>query len=226
MFGLSPEQARFAKTSRCPNGDFLLGTLVLVDGAGEPISVVTPYFVMDRSAVAKCPRCGATWAVFGDGQPAKMPHGPWSVKAINETERFERQIGVDQQIIDASGVSSDVTQKLTFSRHWTQTIDVESEKSHTTSLGGKISLGDVLSLEASVEQAVRDTYGISSETGRTNTQEVQVTVKAGKRLQISLHWKIISQAGTVELEQSGVGSILVPFVCAADLSFDQVFKDL
>ena len=227
MFGLSPEHSRYALTCHCPNGDLLIGSLVLKDSSGRPLSLLTGYWRMDRSAVASCPKCGVSWPVFGRGgtsQPAAEATG-WSVAEVTETERYEQPIGDDSQVVDAGSSSSAITQTMTFSRQWTQTITLDSEKSETYNVGGSLSVADLASLEASAEKAIKTSRGLSQESSQTTTREVQVTVNAGKKMHVLLHWKKIWQAGVVELTGPNDAKVSMPYAVAVDVTFDQAFTD-
>lgn len=226
MFGLSAEQSRFALTSHCPNGDLLIGSLVIKDASGRHLSLLTPYWAMDKSAVATCPKCGLSWPVFGKGGATPKPTtGSWSVTDVTETDRYEQPIGDDRQIVDASGSSSDITQTMTFDRHWTQTVTIGSEKSETWNVGGSLSVGDLVNLEASAETAIRTSHGLSQESAQTTSREIEVTVKAGKKMLVLLHWKKIWQAGVVEFAGPNDSKISMPYAVAVDMAFDQEFSD-
>jgi hypothetical protein len=227
LFGFSPEYSHYVLTCHCPNGDLLIGNMVLKDSAGRPLGLMTGYWRLDKSAVASCPKCGVSWPVFGKGgvTTPKPEPTPWSVTEVTETERYEQPIGDDRQTVDAGQSSSEITQTMTFSRQWTQTITIDSEKSETWNVGGSLSVADLAKLQASAENAIKTSRGLSQESSQTTTREVQVTVKAGKRMQVLLHWKKIWQAGVVELAGPKDARVAMPYAVAVDVTFDQAFTD-
>lgn len=225
LVGLSDEQSAFAKSSRCPNGHFLMGTLRLTDSGGQQVSVLKAYPLMDRGTVAECPECGITWPVFKSGPAGTAVPSRWRVVAITEAERFEEPIGSDSRVLDSSQSTLAITRSLTFTKEWAQTTNVEVEKTQTVSGGAGISLGEIVSLEASAEQAISSHYGITTETRRVEEEHLELPVPAGVRVRVTLHWKRVWQAGVVRLADEHGLELEVPFSVVVGLTFDQQLLD-
>jgi len=66
MFGLSKEQSSFQLTNKCPlcNGWPIIPRYIKPDG--KQISALTFLWLMDRGAVAACPKCNQRWMVFSN----------------------------------------------------------------------------------------------------------------------------------------------------------------
>jgi hypothetical protein len=221
LFGLSDEQEAFARTSRCPKGHLLLGTLRLTDSKGQPVGILTPYPLMDKGTVAECPTGGEKWPVFRGAAPVHQAPMGWEVVAVEETVRFEKPVGRDERILDASRSNATATRSLSFSREWTETVSVESEKTQTMGGGISLSMADLIKLEGSAETALKSHYGVSSQRRQTSTEEVSLTVPAGTRLKIILHWKELWQGGSVRLRNVSGAEVRVPFAVRSGITFDQ-----
>lgn len=227
-FGFSPEHWRFVTTMRCPNGHFLFMGPAMTDSTGRPINKIAATYLRDKKATARCPKCDATWPVFGatTPQPADPPPTEWRVDEVRETHRFEQALGTDRQVVDATGFDSKVTQKLVFSRQWRQSVTVESEKAVTHSSGGSLAILDLATLEASAVTAIKDGYSTEDSTERTTSREIEVTVNAGTTMEVQLHWKKVLQAGVVVFAGPNGATVEVPFALAVDVTFDQEFDSV
>ncbi len=225
FFGLSEQQQAFRRTSRCPNGHFLLGTLRLTDSKGGSVGILTPYPLMDRGTTAQCPNCSSTWPVFDASLASPTTPSPWRITDIVETARHEEPIGQDTRLLDSSQTAATISRTLSFTMEWTQTLDVEIEKTKTIKGQVSISAFDIASLEGSVEQSVRNKYGLTTQEKQTQVETMSIPVPAGTRLRVSLTWKRVWQAGHVELERSSGEQLQVPFAVAVGLTFDQVIVD-
>lgn len=215
-------------TLRCPNGHFLFTGPAMTDSTGRPLNKIGAAYLRDKQSKASCPKCGATWNVFGTTapQPADSPPTEWRVDEVRETHRFEQAIGTDRQVVDASNFDSNVTQKLVFSRQWRQSVTVDSEKTVTNTSGGSLDILDLATLEASAETAIRDGYSTEDSTERTTSREIEVTVNAGTAMEVKLHWKKVLQGGVVVFAGPGGATAEVPFALTVDVTFDQEFDSL
>jgi hypothetical protein len=181
----------------------------------------------DKGSTATCPKCNVTWNVYGASAPV-VPETPseWRVEEVRETHRFEQPLGTDRQVVDAKDFDSDVTQKLSFSRQWRQSVTIESEKISTQSSGVSLAVLDIATLESNAETVVRDNYSTEDSSERTSTREVQVTVKGGTAMEVLLHWKKVWQGGVVVFEGPNGATIEMPFALAVDVTFDQEFASV
>ena len=225
ILGLSDEQRAFRRTSRCPSGDLLIGTLRLIDAEGNPVSRLTPYRLIDSGTIAQCPEGDAAWAVVEGAAPTPATAGQWRLLEVVETNRHEEPIGTDSRVLDSSATSAQVARSLSFRQEWVQTVDVEGEKLQTTSGGLKLSVADLVSLEASTEQAIKSRYGITTEVRHVEESQMSIPVPPGKRLRVTLHWKRVWQAGYARLAAAGGAELSVPFSFVVGVTFDQAIAD-
>lgn len=200
---------------------------MLKDSTGNPLKVLDRALMRDKGSTATCPKCDATWNVYGESAPvaAKAP-SEWRVEEVRETHRFEQPLGTDRQVVDAKDFGSSVTQKLSFSRQWRQTVTIESEKSATQTSGGKITVLDIATLESNAETVVKDNYRAEESSERTSTREVEVKVEAGTAMEVLMHWKKVWQGGVVVFEGPEGATVEMPFAVAVDVTFDQEFSSV
>lgn len=200
---------------------------MLKDSAGNPLKVVDRALMRDKGSTATCPKCDATWNVYGASTPvAPKASSEWRVEEVRETHRFEQPLGTDRQVVDAKDFDSDVTQKLSFSRQWRQSVTIESEKVATQSSGVSLAVLDIATMEANAETVVRDNYSTEDSSERTSTREVEVTVKGGTAMEVLLHWKKVWQGGVVVFEGPDGATVEMPFALAVDVTFDQEFASV
>jgi len=100
MFGLSKEQSSFQFTSKCPlcNGWPIIPRYFKPNG--NRLSALIPLALMDREALAECPKCNQQWQVFAASQ-AKVKQPKYEV-SFTEINRTEEPIGEEQRVIDNS----------------------------------------------------------------------------------------------------------------------------
>jgi hypothetical protein len=171
----------------------------------------------------------ANLPVWRDEAPPK-PVSEWTIKAVIETGRLEEPIGNDERVIDASQTSATIVRNLTFTKDWSRTLTIESEKAKTISMGGSLNMGGALNIggltvQSSVEEAVRDKYGVSATDRETHTEEMSISVPGGTRQRIVLQWKRLWQKGIVRLLDVSGNQVDVPFGIAVGVTFDQTVVD-
>lgn len=217
MFGLSPEQSRFQRSNRCPRCNQLtLPRYRTPDGAS--ISRLTPYPMMNKSAIGECPRCGQAWAVFGNGQP--LPDATVGGTEVVESGRSEDAYFEDERLLDNRGSTSAAHQTLTVTEQWTQTVQLDRERAKTSSNGGSLDLGGVASLEAKAEQTLRESYSISEDRQRTFSAELTVEVPPRTLRRLVLTYRRIWQDGVVRVTHRDGSTLEVPFRVALNLTLD------
>lgn len=223
---LSPELRSIAWKYLCPKcHKFLLlglGSLRYFDSAGNqlPFSSVQG---TRRDITAQCPKCLATLPVWRNDSALK-PTSAWTVQAVVETERFEEPIGNDERVIDASKTSAAVARNLTFTKEWSRSLTIESEKTNTHSVAAGLGF-DSISIRSTAEAAVRNRYEVSTTDHEAHTEEMSINVPAGTRQRIILHWKRVWQRGIVQLVDKSGRQLDVPFNIAVDVTFDQEVID-
>src|SRR5215213_7853198 len=102
VFGLSEQQTKYQSTNRCPSGHWVIPpfkTLSFYAADGTAISPITPFPLMDRSAVAECPVDHERWPVFATA--ADSGHRPEPPEAVvEETHRTKVDWYIEEKIVD------------------------------------------------------------------------------------------------------------------------------
>lgn len=223
MFGLSPEQSKFQRSSLCPR----CGRLTLPryrSSAGVSISRFTPFPLMDKSAIAQCPSCEQTWAVFGDGQPS-APAPPAGGVELVETGRSEEGWFDDERVLDNLGSSSTAHQTISVSEQWRQTIQLDRERARTSGGGGSLDIGGIASIEAKAEQTLRETYSLTEDRQRSFTAELTIEVPPRTLRHLVLRYRHIFQDGVARLPQSDGSTVEIPFRVALNVTLDWSQRD-
>ena len=82
-----------------------------------------------RGDTAECPKCGYRWKVYGTA-PVAGPAADVAMEII-ETDRSDEMFGEDRRVIDNTRSASSLTRTITFSKEWTRTCEVQSEKAES-----------------------------------------------------------------------------------------------
>lgn len=225
MFGLSKEQTKFQTSlNRCPHcGKFIMIPHYLKADGTRIHPLKMNLLFMDRSVLAKCPKCGHRWPVFAGHTPPKSDQQ--YVVELVESSRSEEPIGEEQRLIDNSRSGVELERRFTVRKEWSQSLVIEKEKARTD--GGEITVGvsDAASLKLVAEQAIKEKYTISEDTTHSYTEEIILKVPAKTRLRVIFYWKRIWQHGIIKLRDEQGRSNELPFKVAVGATFDQMQVD-
>ena len=221
--GLSKAFRRYKLTSKCPLCGKFIMSVTLSDQNGKKISFFKPLPLMDRSAIAQCPKCAGCWPVFAESQP--VPPEDALAPSFVETERSEESLGEEQRLIDNSASSISLTRRFTINKEWVQSFSVDQERAST--IGGSLSVGvgKIANVGVKAEEAVKRKYSISEETKHTYAEEVVLDVPPKTKLRVIFHWKRLWQHGFVVMRADTEREIRVPYRVAVGLTFDQTQID-
>ena len=184
---------------------------------------MTPFPLMDKSAVAQCPKCAQEWAVFSSSEALPLELPAEKVEIV-ETERSIEPYSESTRTLDNRRATSEATQTITLSESWTQSIQFDRERARTTSAGGGLKL-EIVSLEAKVETSLRDTYSIGETRQRTSTEEIEVSVPARTLRRLHLRFNRVWQHGLARVPLPAGGVVELPFRVALHLSLDWQQED-
>lgn len=222
-FGVSDEHKKYLSSGyRCPscdaaNTNFLgMVTTNYYSADGKKIALIGGGAV--RGDIAECPKCGYRWKVYA--KAAEAPPADDTSLEVVETDRSEEVFGEDRRVIDNTRNSGQTTRTITFTKEWTRSYDIQTEKAEGT--GAEFSLGvkDAAELKLSSEQKLRNTYTVSHETQETCSEQVTCTVEPRTRLTVVVRWKRIWQQGHIRMTRSG-NEVRIPFRVAVGMTFDQ-----
>jgi hypothetical protein len=216
MFGLSSNQTRFQFSNMCPLcSKFIVPQYRRSDGT--KIFALTPLPLMDRSAIARCPKCKDSWSVFASSDVQEEP--AHSV-AIEETRRSEEAVGEDRRSIDNSRSAVALRRRFTMSREWSRVCRISQEDASTVGTSVNIGLDQLTSISSSAEFEIRNHYSVSTESREVYSEEIDVEVPASTKLCMVFSWKRLWQHGLAHVH-SGQTTATLPYMVSVGLTFDQ-----
>ena len=222
-FGISDEHRTYLSSGyRCPScqaaNTNLLGVMTtnFYAADGRKLSLMGGGAI--RGDTAECPKCGHRWKVYGTSAAAP-PTGDVAMEVV-EMDRSEEIFGEDRRVIDNTRSSASLTRTITFTKEWTRTYEIQTEKAQGS--GAEFSLGvkDAAVLKVSSEQKLRTTYSVSQETKETCSEQVTCDIAKHTRLTVVVRWKRIWQHGHIRLTREGA-EVRIPFRVAVGMTFDQ-----
>lgn len=211
---LSKQYAEYQRNSRCPHcNKFLWWSRDYVNGKEvKPLRFTPP---KDPAAVAECPKCHGRWFIYEQARTIE----------VREGSREDEVAYQDEILLDNSRGASPMKRKQTITREWTETLEIELENSETSEVTAKIG-GDVASLQAMAQNALKSTYRLSQTETKTFSDELEFEVPAGVRRRVILTFKRVWQHGVLELRsKEGEPATEVPYKLVVGLKFDMAFED-
>lgn len=173
-----------------------------------------------------CDVCGRQWPVFVQQELEIIDH--------RETGLSQSPIGSEERRLDHTRSLNNSKMKLTFTRRWTERVEVTFEQATTTEklrfAGIKGSFGP-FSASAGTKQRITDNlkavHSVMSETEKTATQEIEYELPAGKVTVITIHWKQVWRECECRVRLPDSGEIArIPYRVTDDVIFDNEFKQL
>jgi len=229
MFGVSNAFLKMRATGICPAcGKFHL-YLNVYRGDGRKCKPWELLSGFKPDVYQQCARCDTK--VYAD--PAQGHNSPWPPASqpmtpraeVTETHRSEEPIGEDRRSIDNTQSRSEFTRKISVSKGWTRTYEIEHSQETTLTGGLNVKASSLAQIEASAEQAIQERYAIAQTERQTYTEEVTVRVKGETHLHLTFLWKRIWQHGVVEMYQGNELVEKVPFRTVVGVTFDQIQRD-
>lgn len=221
--GISEEHKRYLTAGYCcprcnASNTNMLGSITtnFYAADGHKVPLITGGAL--RGDTAECPKCRYRWKMYGKSDASPMPDE--TATEVLEAERSEEVFGEDRRVIDNTRSSSPITRGITFTKEWTRTYEIQSEK--TQGAGGELSLGlkDTAALKLSAEEKLRTTYSASNQSKETCSEQVTCEVQGRTRLTVVVRWKRLWQHGHILLRRGG-DELHVPFRVVVGVTFDQ-----
>jgi len=144
----------------------------------------------------------------------------WQIVDIIATEKKEEPIGTEKRSIDNSKSSSTLRRNLSFKKEWSQSYNIEYEKSRDKTHGLSLNVS-VMSLNNTAVDTLKEKFAISQETKRELEEDIEIEVLPGKKVMVLLHWKHILQVGNIVYRDQYREQIEIPFSVVSGLTFDQ-----
>jgi hypothetical protein len=229
MFGLSEEHKKLASQKKCPlcgaEGGGLYRPLVprYFREDGTRIDRLTHWLLMERSAIAECPKCLGRWNVFATNQTNSSSGKNEMV--FEETDRFQEVIGEEERIINNSQSSGKVSRRFTVSKEWLKSYSIELENATKNGVKLEVGLLRTIKTRQAAEESLIERYSVTEDQKRVYQEEIILDIPARTKMRVIIIWKRIFQRGVLKITQADSSMIEIPFQVAIGLTFDQTQID-
>jgi hypothetical protein len=168
----------------------------------------------------RCDQCNESWKVFYRAEPTDDV----VALGLTTTQRSSVSMGYDDSVRDNRTGTESMIATVRVSRRWQQKVEVLWEETKTRSATARVNLSLKYAgteVEGKIEQSLKSSLSLSSETEQVLEQTLQVTVPAHRKITIRLHWKQIWQEGQITVRFSDGTTAQIPYRAAVDVGFDQ-----
>jgi hypothetical protein len=136
-----------------------------------------------------------------------------------ETQRIEEPLGEERRVIDNSHSNAAVQRKMTVSKQWSQRIAIDEETA--TAVKGEAGAKVFVNLKLEAERRIQEKYSTSTETRKTYSEEVVITVPARTKIELVFAWKQVWQCGIIRVHARDGSISELPYRLCLDATFDQ-----
>ena len=114
---------------------------------------------------------------------------------------------------------------VTISQEWTQTVEVDTEKSKVEHSSSEADLPGVGTFGRQAEAAIKSSYAITEGTKKTLTREFSFEVPPGTRRVVSFNYAQLWQHGVARLH-AGDGVVAeIPYKVVVDMTVNLAHRD-
>ena len=212
------------KCQSCGNQDRIRGAVQYRLPDGSEISAGQSMGLLPKDAIAECRSCGRRWPVFQGGTAALTTAGESAVETI-ETERSVEPHHSDPLELDNLGGTSPLKHTVTITQEWTQTIELDTEKSKVENTTSGAELPGIGTFGRKAEDAVKRTYSVSEQTKKVLTREFSFEVPPGTKRVVSFNYARVWQHGIARVSGSDGSVAEVPFRVAVDMTVNLAQRD-
>jgi hypothetical protein len=212
------------KCQSCGHQDRIRGAVQYRLPDGSEISAGQNMGLLPKDAVAECRSCSMRWPVFRGGTAALTPAGDASVETI-ETERSVEPHHSDPLELDNLGGTSPLRHTVTISQEWTQTVQLDTEKSKVENTTSGAELPGVGTFGRKAEDAVKRSYSVSEGTKRVLTREFSFEVPPRTKRVVSFNYARVWQHGVARVNEPDGSVAEVPFRVAVDMTVNLAQRD-
>lgn len=178
---------------------------------------------MEHSATAECPKCNHSWPIFATEEQSTSSLNDISKVCrfeFSEMEYWEEAFDQDERAIDNGGNKS-MTSKVSMSKEWSQTYEVDFEKTTSSQKGVNLNLLKVFDIKGALEHNLRKRYSISENIKKSHTDELSIEIPPKTKVIYSTKWKRKWQKGLVKcLDEFNQEIAQIPFQAAVGMDFD------
>jgi hypothetical protein len=144
-----------------------------------------------------------------------------TILGVIETTRVEQPLGSEERAIDNSDSDTTITRSIKATKRWTQTCQLEIDKSRVSGLGADLNVANLATLRVKLETTLREQYSASTQVEQVYEEEVTITVPPKTSVHLIMDWKRIIQQGYLQLRDAAGVTVEVPFEVAVGVTFDQ-----
>jgi hypothetical protein len=225
----SDEQRAYLKAGlrcqSCGHQDRIRGAVQYRQPDGTVISAGQHMGLLPKAALAECRSCAASWPVYRGGSAAALePAGESSVETV-ETERSVEPHHSDPLELDNLDGTSPLRHTVTISQEWTQTVELDSERSKVENQTAGAELPGVGTFGRKAEAAVKRTYSVSEGTKKVLTREFSFEVPPGTKRVVAFNYARVWQHGVVRVSEPDGSVAEIPFKVAVDMTVNLAQHD-
>jgi hypothetical protein len=213
------------KCQSCGHQDRIRGAVQYRLPDGTVISAGQLVGLLPKDAVADCRSCGASWPVYQGGSAAALePAGESSVETV-ETERSVEPHHSDPLELDNLDGTSPLRHTVTISQEWTQTVELDTERSKVENQTAGAELPGVGTFGRKAEAAVKTAYSVTEGTKKVLTREFSFEVPPGTKRVVAFNYARVWQLGVVRVSEPDGSVAEVPFKVAVDMTVNLAQHD-
>ena len=180
--------------------------------------------LLPRAAIAECRSCARRWPVFKGGSAAAIEGGSGDVETV-ETERSVVPHHSDPLELDNLAGTSPLKHTVTISQEWTQTVQIDEEKSKTEQSTSGAEVPGVGTFGRRAEAVIKASYSVTEGTKKTLTREFSFEVPPGTKRVVSFNYAQVVQHGVARLRSGGEVVAELPFSVAVDMTVNLAQQD-
>jgi len=212
------------KCQSCGHQDPIRGAVQYQLPDGTSLSAGQHMGLLPKEAIAECRSCARRWPVFVGGSLAAIGPGAEEVETI-ETERAVVPHHTDPLELDNLAGTSPLKHTVTISQEWTQTVQIDEEKSKTEQSTSGAEVPGVGTFGRRAEAVVKSNYSITEGTKKTLTREFSFEVPPGTKRVVSFNYAQVVQHGVARLSSGGNVVAELPFSVAVDMTVNLAQQD-
>jgi hypothetical protein len=174
--------------------------------------------VLPNDSVAECRSCGTRWPVYG---------GPAQAIAVEiiETERSIELDHTDPLELDNLGGTSPLMYTQTITEEWTQTIQVDTEKSEVKSATSDLEMPGLGTFGKKTEEALKSKFSITEQARKVLTREFPFEVPPATKRHVDFNYQRVWQNGLARITSSDGTTVEMPFRVAVDMTVNLAQRD-
>jgi hypothetical protein len=173
---------------------------------------------LPNDSVAECRSCSARWPVYG---------GPAQGIAVDiiETERSFELDHTDPLELDNLGGTSPLKHTQTISQEWTQTLQIDTEKSEVKTATSGLEMPGLGTFGQKTEEALKSRFSITEQTKKVLTLEFTFEVPPATKRHVDFNYQQVWQNGLARISSTDGTTVEMPWRVAVDMTVNLTQRD-